>query len=165
MRHRVTKNTKANGRIDIARDFAPTLKIGECVAVGGCLLSHRSAQTILLSRSRANAQFLGSERVTPAGFGVAPKRTLFSLRCPEMNAQNKSPRSRDALASTRDACATQSSTRCESCRSARSPIALLATMTIENERPSDFIREVIADDLRTGKYNKIITRFPPEPNG
>src|SRR5215467_13308691 len=38
-------------------------------------------------------------------------------------------------------------------------------MTTENERPSDFIREVITEDLRTGKYNKIITRFPPEPNG
>src|SRR5215472_1452096 len=38
-------------------------------------------------------------------------------------------------------------------------------MTTENERPLDFIREVITEDLRTGKYNKIITRFPPEPNG
>ncbi len=31
--------------------------------------------------------------------------------------------------------------------------------------PSDFIREVVADDLRTGKHTKIVTRFPPEPNG
>src|SRR3954452_2751331 len=38
-------------------------------------------------------------------------------------------------------------------------------MTTETERPSDFIRDVIAEDLRTGKYNKIFTRFPPEPNG
>ena len=31
--------------------------------------------------------------------------------------------------------------------------------------PSDFIREVVADDLRTGKQKRIHTRFPPEPNG
>ena len=30
---------------------------------------------------------------------------------------------------------------------------------------SDFIREIIADDLATGKHSTIITRFPPEPNG
>jgi glutaminyl-tRNA synthetase len=29
----------------------------------------------------------------------------------------------------------------------------------------DFIREIIADDLATGKHPTIITRFPPEPNG
>src|SRR6187402_806943 len=30
----------------------------------------------------------------------------------------------------------------------------------------DFIREIIDEDLRTGrKGNKVITRFPPEPNG
>src|SRR5690349_3073903 len=38
-------------------------------------------------------------------------------------------------------------------------------MTTETQRASDFIRAIIAEDLRTGKYNKIITRFPPEPNG
>ena len=38
-------------------------------------------------------------------------------------------------------------------------------MTAETDRPSDFIRDIIAEDLRTGKYEKIITRFPPEPNG
>ena len=31
--------------------------------------------------------------------------------------------------------------------------------------PSDFIRHVVAEDVRTGKYKKIVTRFPPEPNG
>ncbi|MDQ6808416.1 MAG: glutamine--tRNA ligase, partial [Verrucomicrobiota bacterium] len=31
--------------------------------------------------------------------------------------------------------------------------------------PTDFIREIIADDLRTGKHTQIHTRFPPEPNG
>ena len=29
----------------------------------------------------------------------------------------------------------------------------------------DFIREIIADDLTTGKHSAILTRFPPEPNG
>jgi len=33
-------------------------------------------------------------------------------------------------------------------------------------RPSNFLRERIADDLRTSKYNgRVQTRFPPEPNG
>ena len=31
--------------------------------------------------------------------------------------------------------------------------------------PSDFIRDVVAGDVQTGKYQKIVTRFPPEPNG
>jgi glutaminyl-tRNA synthetase len=31
--------------------------------------------------------------------------------------------------------------------------------------PSDFIRDIVAEDLRTGKHPKIHTRFPPEPNG
>jgi len=30
---------------------------------------------------------------------------------------------------------------------------------------SDFIRDIIADDLATGKHSTVITRFPPEPNG
>jgi glutaminyl-tRNA synthetase len=29
----------------------------------------------------------------------------------------------------------------------------------------DFIRQLIADDLRTGKHQTVVTRFPPEPNG
>jgi glutaminyl-tRNA synthetase len=30
---------------------------------------------------------------------------------------------------------------------------------------NDFIRDIIDDDLRAGRYTKIATRFPPEPNG
>lgn len=30
---------------------------------------------------------------------------------------------------------------------------------------SDFIREIIAEDLQSGKATQIVTRFPPEPNG
>jgi glutaminyl-tRNA synthetase len=39
------------------------------------------------------------------------------------------------------------------------------TAPAENPTPSDFIRDVVADDVRAGKYNRIVTRFPPEPNG
>jgi glutaminyl-tRNA synthetase len=39
------------------------------------------------------------------------------------------------------------------------------TAPADNPTPSDFIRDVVAEDLRTGKHKKIQTRFPPEPNG
>jgi glutaminyl-tRNA synthetase len=35
----------------------------------------------------------------------------------------------------------------------------------ESAEQTNFIREVIDEDLRTGKHTKIHTRFPPEPNG
>ena len=38
-------------------------------------------------------------------------------------------------------------------------------MTTMPAIPSDFIRDVVAEDVRTGKYKRIVTRFPPEPNG
>ena len=31
--------------------------------------------------------------------------------------------------------------------------------------PSDFIRDIVSENLQAGKYRKIVTRFPPEPNG
>src|ERR1700749_4927515 len=31
--------------------------------------------------------------------------------------------------------------------------------------PSDFIRDIVARDLEAGKVKRIVTRFPPEPNG
>jgi len=33
------------------------------------------------------------------------------------------------------------------------------------EKPLDFIRTIIAEDIRNGKHDRITTRFPPEPNG
>ena len=37
--------------------------------------------------------------------------------------------------------------------------------TPDTNIPSNFIRNIIDEDLRTGKHDKIVTRFPPEPNG
>src|SRR5437660_4288094 len=31
--------------------------------------------------------------------------------------------------------------------------------------PSNFIRDIIVEDLKDGRYNHVHTRFPPEPNG
>ncbi|HPA79085.1 MAG TPA: glutamate--tRNA ligase family protein, partial [Kiritimatiellia bacterium] len=35
----------------------------------------------------------------------------------------------------------------------------------ETAAPLHFIRQIIADDLKSGKHTHIVTRFPPEPNG
>lgn len=32
-------------------------------------------------------------------------------------------------------------------------------------KPTNFIRQIIDEDLKTGKHTQIVTRFPPEPNG
>src|SRR3712207_3634738 len=32
-------------------------------------------------------------------------------------------------------------------------------------RNLDFIREIVEEDLRSGKHAAVVTRFPPEPNG
>jgi len=32
-------------------------------------------------------------------------------------------------------------------------------------KPRDFIREIVEEDLAAGRYARVITRFPPEPNG
>jgi glutaminyl-tRNA synthetase len=41
----------------------------------------------------------------------------------------------------------------------------MSTPTGEQTAPSDFIRDIVADDLKAGKYPFSHTRFPPEPNG
>ena len=32
-------------------------------------------------------------------------------------------------------------------------------------QPADFIRAAVAEDLKAGRFNRVHTRFPPEPNG
>jgi glutaminyl-tRNA synthetase len=38
-------------------------------------------------------------------------------------------------------------------------------MDTNNNTPSNFIRNIIDEDLASGKHKAIVTRFPPEPNG
>ena len=33
------------------------------------------------------------------------------------------------------------------------------------DKPTNFIHEIIEEDLRSGRYDRVYTRFPPEPNG
>ena len=48
--------------------------------------------------------------------------------------------------------------------STENPAAALATPTAA-VAGQDFIRQIVRDDLATGKHHAIHTRFPPEPNG
>ncbi len=48
------------------------------------------------------------------------------------------------------------------------PEPLIYDMTqpaASSDKPLDFIRQIISDDLQSGKHRRIVTRFPPEPNG
>ena len=36
---------------------------------------------------------------------------------------------------------------------------------MEEAISKNFIEQIIEEDLKEGKYEKIVTRFPPEPNG
>lgn len=36
---------------------------------------------------------------------------------------------------------------------------------MDEERSLNFIEEIVENDLKSGKYDQIVTRFPPEPNG
>lgn len=38
-------------------------------------------------------------------------------------------------------------------------------MTQVEHRPTNFIRQIIDEDLASGKHSSVATRFPPEPNG
>jgi glutaminyl-tRNA synthetase len=48
--------------------------------------------------------------------------------------------------------------------STENPAAALATPTAA-VAGQDFIRQIVRDDLATGKHHAVHTRFPPEPNG
>jgi glutaminyl-tRNA synthetase len=39
------------------------------------------------------------------------------------------------------------------------------SITESATRQLDFIREIVEEDLRTGRVSAVVTRFPPEPNG
>ena len=41
----------------------------------------------------------------------------------------------------------------------------METKEESEKRPLDFIRQIIAEDLQSGKHAVSVTRFPPEPNG
>ena len=41
----------------------------------------------------------------------------------------------------------------------------MTTETSSSTERGDFIREIVAADLRDGKHQGVVTRFPPEPNG
>ena len=38
-------------------------------------------------------------------------------------------------------------------------------MNEETNTPTNFIRQIIDEDLKSGRHKKVATRFPPEPNG
>src|SRR6202142_1436943 len=38
-------------------------------------------------------------------------------------------------------------------------------MSTEESKPIDFIREAVTEDLKTGRFDYVRTRLPPEPNG
>jgi glutaminyl-tRNA synthetase len=40
-----------------------------------------------------------------------------------------------------------------------------ATETTAREPGQDFVRDIITDDLKAGRHQTVVTRFPPEPNG
>jgi len=41
----------------------------------------------------------------------------------------------------------------------------VSTQTPSSSKRTDFIREIVASDLREGRHQTVVTRFPPEPNG
>lgn len=43
--------------------------------------------------------------------------------------------------------------------------APMTTQEKKEERSLNFLEEIIEEDLKSGKYKSIVTRFPPEPNG
>ncbi|WP_168121345.1 glutamine--tRNA ligase/YqeY domain fusion protein [Paenibacillus sp. HB172176] len=36
---------------------------------------------------------------------------------------------------------------------------------VENKTSSNFIKSIVVDDLKSGRVQEVVTRFPPEPNG
>ena len=49
--------------------------------------------------------------------------------------------------------------------SANVVLAMSTPSENETSAPTDFIREIVTKDVRSGKHTNVHTRFPPEPNG
>ena len=49
--------------------------------------------------------------------------------------------------------------------SSKSSVEPEAVNSAPESRPANFLQEKIAEDLKSGKYSHVQTRFPPEPNG
>ena len=39
------------------------------------------------------------------------------------------------------------------------------SLDLTQDKPTDFIREAVAEDLASGRFDYVRTRLPPEPNG
>ena len=58
----------------------------------------------------------------------------------------------------------------DGCATVSWPLPVLSSAPVSTPTPSppergDFIREIVAADLREGRVKTVVTRFPPEPNG
>src|SRR6266700_3971441 len=42
---------------------------------------------------------------------------------------------------------------------------MTAVDTVVRDAGRDFVRDIVAGDLAAGRYQTVVTRFPPEPNG
>ena len=45
------------------------------------------------------------------------------------------------------------------------PLHTLKKRGMSDERSLNFLEEIIEEDLKSGQYKQVVTRFPPEPNG
>ncbi|MGO9409799.1 MAG: glutamate--tRNA ligase family protein, partial [Spirochaetia bacterium] len=45
------------------------------------------------------------------------------------------------------------------------PVPASARGSAPGPSPSDFIRDFVEEDLKSGRFTSVQTRFPPEPNG
>src|SRR5437588_848319 len=98
----------------------------------------------------------------------APAMSAFSTRRATSVSSAATPKSSSAAAST----FRRPRSRAYCCNipashrpllSARRPASAVEGATIEGGR--DFIRDIVAADLQSGRRKEVVTRFPPEPNG